>query len=188
VSLQYDGNHLVERDEISPATGAGSRLRFLNRIEKALCSAELWLSAVLLVVVVVLMLVQVVLRYIFETPLRWAPEASNLMFVWFGLLSSALVLAERDHVALDLLRAKMRGLAGRAADVAFDLMSLAVLVLLLPAALRVLSGARGPTSMPWIPAGLAWSILPVTLCLMIVHLVIRSGKDIWVLFRPEASQ
>ena len=62
-------------------------MKFLKKLDE---SFEEWLMVGLLVAIGIVMILQVVMRYIFKSPLAWAEEICKYMFVWtvfkYGLL------------------------------------------------------------------------------------------------------
>ena len=47
--------------------------------------------------------VQVIARFVFNTPLVWAEEAAVILYLWAILWGAAVVCKDRDNVAFDLL-------------------------------------------------------------------------------------
>jgi C4-dicarboxylate transporter DctQ subunit len=69
-------------------------LRFLNRLEEGLLS-------LLLAAMTVLTFVQVVLRYVFNTGLLWALEATTYMFAWMVLIGISYGVRAHAHLGVD---------------------------------------------------------------------------------------
>lgn len=64
---------------------------------------ETYLSAILLVFFSVLVIVQVVMRYVFNSPLTWSEELSRYAFVWFVYTSAAYAVRYQRHVKFTFL-------------------------------------------------------------------------------------
>lgn len=61
-------------------------------------------ACVILFAVLVLTVVwQVFSRQVLNSPSAWTSELAQYLFVWLGLFGSALVFAERGHIAVDFL-------------------------------------------------------------------------------------
>lgn len=69
-------------------------LRFYNRLEEVLI-------ATLFAGMTLVTFIQVVLRYVFNTGLLWALEASIYMFAWMVLLGISYGVRERAHIGVD---------------------------------------------------------------------------------------
>lgn len=58
---------------------------------------------VLFAVLVVTVVWQVFSRQVLNSPSAWTSELAQYLFVWLGLFGSALVFAERGHIAVDFV-------------------------------------------------------------------------------------
>ncbi len=70
---------------------------------KVLHRLEEWLLALILAAMTILTFVQVVLRYIFNTGLFWALEATLYLFGWLVLLGISYGIRTHSHIGIDLL-------------------------------------------------------------------------------------
>lgn len=50
-----------------------------------------------------IMLLQVILRYVFNAPLRWSEELARYLFVWISFLGMYLAYRKGAHLGLDML-------------------------------------------------------------------------------------
>lgn len=78
-------------------------LRTLNIFLLQICRYAL---IVMIPVMTGIIFIQVVLRYIFFSPLSWAEELSKYLLVWVTCLGSACGIKETMHVSIDYLRNK----------------------------------------------------------------------------------
>ncbi len=74
-------------------------MRFINRLEDILIG-------LLLVAITLLVFVEVVARFGFNTGIHWAQEATLLMSAWMILLGAAWAVRERSHICVDALTEK----------------------------------------------------------------------------------
>ena len=58
-------------------------------------------------IIIAIILIEVVLRYVFNRPTMWAHETSEHLFAIFFLLGAAYTLAEGGHVRVDLFQRKL---------------------------------------------------------------------------------
>ena len=70
---------------------------------RALDRAEELLTAALLAAMTLLTFVQVVLRYVFDSGLVWALEATVYLFGWLVLLGISGAMRTNAHIAVDML-------------------------------------------------------------------------------------
>ncbi len=61
-----------------------------------------FVSALLLVVIVVMLLVGVVARYVFSIPIVWIDEVVSLSFLWLAMLGTAIAMHRNEHLRLTL--------------------------------------------------------------------------------------
>lgn len=69
-------------------------IKLLHRLEESLIG-------VLLVAVTLLVFLQVVLRFGFDTSIHWAQEVTLLLNAWFVLLGASWALREKAHIAVN---------------------------------------------------------------------------------------
>jgi len=91
--------------------------------------AEEYLAAGLLAGITLLTFTQVVLRYVFDTGLIWALEATTYLFGWLVLIGMSIGVRTNSHIAVDLLLAALPARARKA--VAFFAVVLSLLYALL---------------------------------------------------------
>lgn len=68
--------------------------RFLKPLE--------FVSALLLVVIIIMLLVGVVARYVFSIPIVWIDEVVSLSFLWLAMLGTAIAMHRNEHLRLSL--------------------------------------------------------------------------------------
>jgi TRAP-type transport system small permease protein len=74
-----------------------------RRILRALVAAEKALGVALLFVILVLVVAQVVMRFVFERPLFWSDELARYCYVWLSFIAAVAVTAGRSHVRIDVI-------------------------------------------------------------------------------------
>jgi C4-dicarboxylate transporter DctQ subunit len=82
-------------------------LRVLDRLEE-------YLTAALLAAMTLLAFVQVVLRYVFDSGLIWALEATTYLFGWLVLIGLSIGVRRNSHIAIDLVSEHLPARVGRA--------------------------------------------------------------------------
>lgn len=60
-------------------------------------------AVVLIVAEVVILLTGVIARYVFHSPIAWTDELASLLFLWVGLLGSALAFHRGEHMRLSFV-------------------------------------------------------------------------------------
>ncbi|WP_311342746.1 TRAP transporter small permease [Corynebacterium riegelii] len=83
------------------------QVRPLSPPERLAKNVERFVSVVLLFVLFVLLLVQVISRYVFQNPLSWTEEVARYTFVWLVFMSAAYLSVTNSHIAVSFLTDKM---------------------------------------------------------------------------------
>ena len=71
----------------------------MNAYRRSITAAA-WLAAALFVAAGVMLTYEVVARYFFTAPTRWAAEFSQYCLIWGSMLAMAWVLRERRHISV----------------------------------------------------------------------------------------
>lgn len=105
-----------------------------SRFYRALINLERSLATGLLVAMFVVIMLQVVTRYVFSNPLSWTEELARFLLVWLTFLSAGYVMSRRLHITVDILVARL----GRRGTVFVD--TFALLVVVVAAASMAIAG------------------------------------------------
>ncbi|RGZ01566.1 TRAP transporter small permease [Clostridium sp. AM58-1XD] len=76
--------------------------KFYNHLEE-------WIGAVLLAVMVVMLFVQVVMRYVFKASAAWISEYALYMFMYFVFLACSGAFLRNDHIQIVAVIEKLPG-------------------------------------------------------------------------------
>jgi len=68
-----------------------------------LLRVEQTVSVMLVATIVVTMGVQVIWRYVFQSPLSWSEEVSRLAMIWLTFIAASFVSATHQHIAVDVI-------------------------------------------------------------------------------------
>ena len=74
-----------------------------RRCLRALVAAEKAAGVLLLFAILVLVVAQVVMRFVFERPLFWSDELARYCYVWLSFVAAVAVTAGRSHVRIDVI-------------------------------------------------------------------------------------
>lgn len=133
---------------------------------------ETYLATVALTVFSTLVILQVIMRYVFNSPLAWSEEIARYALVWFVYLSGSYAVKYQRHVKfgviIDLI-GKKAPLAQRIIRLLVFLLWLAFLIFMLSLSIEMVSrqltrGQLAPGSQ--IPMYLVYAGLPIGFLLM----------------------
>ena len=85
---------------------AGERLPS-SRLVRWLVTIERWSAAILLLTILGTMSAQVVARYVLHAPISWSEEWARFALIWLAFLAAAFVMAEGQHIAVDLVSQRL---------------------------------------------------------------------------------
>lgn len=104
----------------------------MERLNRGLMWVEQLLAVLILVGILGTMFAQVVARYIFRAPFSWSEELCRLGLIWMTFLAAAYIMAQRQHLAVDLWSDRVRAIWRVRADlIVFGLTALTCLLLCL---------------------------------------------------------
>lgn len=84
----------------------------------SLCIETIGGVAVLLMTVIVLL--QIVMRYVFNTPLTWTEEIARYIFVYITFLGAGLLVYERSHLFVEVIFNSLSGRVKRSVQLCID--------------------------------------------------------------------
>jgi len=102
--------------------------------------------------------------------LVWYDEVASILLAWLTYYGAALAALHRAHIGMPTLVARLKGGARAAVILVGDACVLAFFVVLAAAGMRVLSvlGGTSLVSLPWVPAAVAQSVIPIGAVLFVV--------------------
>ncbi|WP_237479932.1 TRAP transporter large permease subunit [Lichenibacterium dinghuense] len=88
-------------------SAAPSGRRALDAVERAVGLVTEATAAVLVVAEVVILLLGVVSRFVFDAPLVWSDEVASLLFLWLAMAGAAIALRRGAHMRLSTVTARL---------------------------------------------------------------------------------
>jgi TRAP-type C4-dicarboxylate transport system permease small subunit len=120
--------------------------------------------------------IQVVTRYVLDSPAGWTLEFATLAYVWVVFFAAAFILEPREHIAFDMLYHAVRPGGRRRLAIAQSLILQVTFLIGLPGAFDYVTFmSRERTWILQIPFSLAFSCF----ILFMVMVILRSGLRIW---------
>jgi TRAP-type C4-dicarboxylate transport system permease small subunit len=160
-----------------------------TRAVTAVNRAAFYLAAMLIYAIVPVMLMEVVMRYLFNSPTVWGMELAVLLFGPYFLLGGPYVLHLKGHVAMDIVRQRL----SPSADRMVELINLPIIIIFAgillwySVPLASTSWAYGETSFSaWNPP-IWWTkaAVPLALFLLLAQAV---AEFLRVLFRDPSLE
>ena len=88
------------------------------------------ITGVTLTICVILVNANVLMRYFFNNPIRWAEEVVTSLFVWTVFIGSAFAYRRHSHLGVDILVNLLPGKAKPAVKAIVSVLELLVLIML----------------------------------------------------------
>jgi TRAP-type C4-dicarboxylate transport system permease small subunit len=143
------------------------------------------IGAGLFALMLVVFLVQIVARFVFNRPLPWTDELAVVLYVWVILWAAAFMVPTREHVVFDLVYNAVGPRTRRAMQAVGALLIGVLAAWALPGSWDyVRFMAREGTPVLGLP--FSWVYLPFVA--LLVTLVLRSGWRLWCLARGAAPE
>lgn len=101
-----------------------------SAVYRWLINIERFITSILLVGLFVLVITQVVTRYVFNSPLSWTEESARLFLVWLTFLAAAFVSSRRAHITVDLITTVVPKRVGQVIAVIADIIVAATAVVI----------------------------------------------------------
>ncbi|MCI6820812.1 MAG: TRAP transporter small permease [Clostridiales bacterium] len=142
---------------------------------------------ILLLVMVVLIFVQVVMRYCFNSSLSWSEELARILFIWVSWIGISLGQKKGEHIKITMVTDKLKGNAKKAILVLSDICTLAILGILCVKGTEVVMHIMGlGAAMPatGCPKWIVYSAVPLSCMLMAIRVI----KDLVITLKDKQQQ
>lgn len=128
----------------------------------------------------VLVIMNVILRYVFSSGLTWSEEASRFLFIWVTFLGSILANdagIHGEHMRMDFIAEKFTGVPRKVVELVAMLLVLVLLCMLFVGSLHVVTSTWAfKTSALKIPKGLVYMCAPLGFGYMALQTVAKIFK------------
>jgi TRAP-type C4-dicarboxylate transport system permease small subunit len=152
-------------------------LFLMERINRAVVAVEAVAAGSLVVGVFVTVLVQVIMRYLFQRSNPWSEELSRFFLIWLSMLGASMAVEMQSHFAFDQVLARM---SGRSRDWArfaqLGLLTLAAAGLTVLGILLLTLAAGQRSAALDLPMAWVYASVPTSGILMLLHLAGRLDK------------
>lgn len=147
-------------------------MKTIKNLNTWLCRLENLFNSMVLVVILVVISMQIIMRYVFNHPLLWSEELSRYLYVWIAWIGCAFCVGTRSHISVPVLLDSLPLQVQRVLAVVGNLAVLGALCYLIPHALSYALGQKAFMAST-IPVGRIWLYiaLPAGLVLTAVQLV-----------------
>jgi TRAP-type C4-dicarboxylate transport system permease small subunit len=84
-------------------------LSILKKAVNGWAKLEVFLLAIILLLMILFAVLQIILRNVFDTSLFWIDPLNRLLVLWLALLGAMVATREKEHIAVDVLKHYVSG-------------------------------------------------------------------------------
>jgi tripartite ATP-independent transporter DctM subunit len=167
----------IERSVGAPAAGGASLVdafdRHVGRALELLCAG-------LVVVETLILFIGVIARYVVHKPLIWSDELASTLFLWLAMLGAALAIRRSENLRMNTVVNLLPGRIRAYAEPFTLAVTLAFIVLLLPAATEHVK-MEAIVITPTLEISSSWraAAMPAGLVLMALFVMVRMAGQAW---------
>lgn len=154
--------------------------RSIQKVDKCLSMIEnaviiLGLSAMFLI-----LLAQVIMRYVFSRPLTWSEEAARFIFVYVSFIGISYAHRQKGHIRMEVVVNLFPQAVRRGLEVLINLGTIALFCYMIPFSFRFIGIQAGvKATATHIPMSIVYTALPLGMALSCVRLLISSLRIVW---------
>lgn len=150
-----------------------------RRLEAWFIAANRWALIVLVAVMAVLVIANVISRYVFSYSFTWVEEATRYLMIWAAFLGAGLALRVGGHIAVDSLAASLPARAARVVRTAIVAVLVVTLLVLVWLGIDYAQFAweQETPVLAW-SFGRVYLAIPIGAALMLAHLLLVARR--WV--------
>ena len=168
----------------------------LTAFGRAVTTVNVWISravAWLVLVLFLLLLLDVVMRYVAGSPIQWSQQLSRLLFGVYAIIGGGYLLARREHVNVDLFYASFSRRRQAAVDIATSFLFFFFVIILLRESwsLAADSVARWEIDHLAIWKAPLWpskSLIVVAAALLLLQGIVKLAADIMIVAGAEVDE
>jgi TRAP-type C4-dicarboxylate transport system permease small subunit len=140
-----------------------------NRIADKIFKVVEALAIVLFVLVFLVILSQIVLRYVFNNPLVWSDEFAQYAFIWLCFIGWLMASRNREHIAITSLIGRLPDSTRRKPLIVFELVSMLFSCVLLVQGIAITGrNISVATASLFFPFAVVYAIVPVAFAIALL--------------------
>ena len=150
---------------------------FVKLVDKANCVGK-WICYSTVTVMTVMIVLQVLFRYVIQSSLSFSEELARYMFIWSAFMGAAMALKKRSHVSIEIAVANLPKKLKRGAIVIANALSFVFYSLLVIFGIVMVVHTMDQTS-PALGLSMAFVYLAVPLAgiILLLNLVVNGREE-----------
>ncbi len=137
-------------------------------------SAEIT-TTILLGAMIFVLLLQIIFRYVLNSPLTWSEELARYLYVWVTFMGAGYCVYKHMHIEMTMFFDMLPPAVQKVLQVLVNLFSAACYAYIIPAGIRfAISQNRIPSVSLPIKMSLLWAAIPLGCSLLVISLLIET--------------
>lgn len=132
---------------------------------------EEWILVICLIVMGGILVAQILLRYIFHSPISWAEELARYLQIWITFLGMGYAFRKKGHISLDIVLSKLPPMLRCVTEIFNDVVMIACALLIIISAPEFLLQQNKLSSTLHVPMYLVYAVIPVGFGITILYLI-----------------
>ena len=152
----------------------------MKKLKQMIDKAVEWFSIALVIVMVLLVLWQIIARYLLNSPSSFSEALTRYLFVWLVLIISTYAFGSRDHMYISALNDRLRGKTRTVVNILIE-----ILTILFAACVMVFGGSIitrmqmvSLDSSLHIPMGVVYAVIPVCGVITVFYCICNILKEL----------
>lgn len=120
-------------------------------------------SVVLIIVMVLLVLWQVIARYVLNNPSTFSETLTRYLFVWLVLVTATYAFGKREHMYISVLNDRLKGTVKTIVNILIEVLTIAFAVCVMAYGGSIITNMQmvSMDSSLHIPMGVVYAIIPI---------------------------
>ena len=154
--------------------------RSIQKVDKCLSMIENAVNILALSAMFLILLAQLIMRYVFSRPLTWSEEAARFIFVYVSFIGISYAYRQKGHIRMEVVVNLFPQAVRRGLELLINLGTIALFCYMIPFSFRFIGIQAGvKATATHIPMSIVYIALPLGMALSCVRLLISSLRIVW---------
>lgn len=163
-------------------------MTLLKKCNDALWKGSKYVSIAMYIVMLFTASLQILMRFVFKSPLAWTDEAAKYSFVWGTMLGCAILVRTGGHSCVELLGNALRGVPKKLQAVVLDICCLVLYAVIVYGGVVLMqAGSTSVSPALSLPMWLVYLIMPVSGAFMALFQMEHFIRDLAAFKKEETN-
>lgn len=157
----------------------------LRTINNKIYKIESGIIIILLGTITLVMTAQVVMRFLFQSPLTWSQELTLFLLIYLCYFSADVVYYRNEHISVEYFVELLPPLAQKAVSIFINLLIGASLLFIIPYAMTIIQKQMDHVIAGVLPISKSYWVLPLAICFF--SMALKCIEKIMVCIKGESK-